>query len=145
MLNEDRAALEAAYRKTRYLVRLDAGDLELRIDRPDPAADDRLRREVGCQREWALVTPCNPRSGRLSDVVNARLYEEMRQELTMRGQRFVSAVHHDPDGSWPDEASFLLIDPPPHVPETLGRDYKQNAIVTGTLGSPPLLRWNEER
>lgn len=140
----ERGTLEEAYRRTRYVVRLDAGELEMSIDVVDPAADERLRREAGCRRGWALVTPCNPRSQGLSGEENARRLEAMRQELTASGQRFVAAVHRDPSGAWPEEESFFLIDPAGDLALRLGRAYEQNAVVIGTLGGAPRLAWCDE-
>lgn len=139
----DRRAWEAAYRATYYVARLARGELVQRIDHADPTADERLRREVGCVNGWAFVTPCNPRSVEQTIDENARRCEAMRRELEARGQRFVAAVHRDPEGHWPEEESFLLIDPEEGLAESLGRAYEQNAVVLGALGGAPVLRWIE--
>lgn len=139
-----RGTLGDAYRRTRYVVRLAAGELALRIGVADAEADERLRREAGCRQGWALVTPCNPRSVVLSGEENARRCAAMGRELTARGQRFVAAVHRDPDGAWPDEDSFLLVDAEADLALRLGRAYEQNAVVVGALGEAPRLEWCDE-
>lgn len=138
----ERERLDALYRRTRYVVRLAAGELELRVGRLDPAADERLRREAGCLGAWALVTPCNPRSQPLSPAENARRYAAFRDELIgHHGVRFVPAVGRDPDGGWDDEEGFLLVDPPAGLPVRLAREWAQNAVVTGAPGAAPELVW----
>lgn len=136
-----RDALESAYRSTRYLVRLNAGELELRVDRASAEADARLGDELGCRRDWALVTPCNPRSVELPYEENALRCKEIERALAAASVRFARAVHRDPTGAWPDEASFLLVDPPRALAERLGREFEQNAVVVGELGAAPRLVW----
>jgi len=141
----DRDLLDALYRRTRYVALLDAAPLDLWIGRADPAADERLRREAGCLRAWALVTPCNPRSRSLSDADNAARHDAMHAELVAMGQRFVPAVGRDPDGRWPDEPGFLLVDPPERLAVELAERWDQNAIVTGRPGEAPTLLWVVQR
>jgi len=138
----ERERLDALYRRTRYIVRLALGELELTIGRADPAADERLRREAVCLRAWALVTPCNPRSQPLSPTENARRLGAFRDALVgAHGQPFVPAVGRDPDGHWADEEGFLLVDPPPGLALQLASEWDQNAIVTGAPGAAPALVW----
>jgi len=141
----DRDLLDALYRRTRYVALLDAAQLDLRIGLADPAADERLRREAGCLRAWAMVTPCNPRSRPLSEADNAARYDAMRADLAAMGQRFVAAVGRDPDGQWPDEPGFLLVDPPDPLAVELAERWDQNAIVTGRPGEAPALLWVVQR
>jgi hypothetical protein len=137
----ERERLDALYRRTRYVVLLDAGELVLRIGEADPAADERLRREAGCSRGWALVTPCNPDSRALSAAENSVRLRDGRQALAAMELRHLPAVGRDPDGAWDDEPGFLLVDAPEATGRELGARWEQNAIVTGTLGEPPALVW----
>lgn len=138
---KDRAELDLAYRRADYRVRLPAGELQLAIGRPDPVADARLAQECGCRRHWALLTPCNPRSERLDDAENIRLYNVLQDELAALSQAWQPAVHRDPDGLWPDEPAFLLVDPLPELVIELAQRYRQNAVVTGELRRAPQLLW----
>jgi hypothetical protein len=136
----DRRALTAAYRAARYLVLLDEGPLELGIGVRSRAGEARLAAATGGQ-HWALVTPCNPGSAGLTDDENQRLYNRMRGELEAMSQAWKPTLHRDPLGLWPDEAGFLLIEPPPGRAAALGRLYRQNALVLLRSGSAPELQW----
>jgi len=118
----DRRALTAAYRATRYLVMLE-GPLELRIGVHDEAAEARLTAATG-GRHWALVTPCNPRSAALPAEENQKLYRQMQHELEALSQAWTPTLHRDPEGLWPDESGFLLVDPPPGRAADFGRRYR---------------------
>ncbi|HEY0974794.1 MAG TPA: DUF3293 domain-containing protein [Solimonas sp.] len=135
-----KAAWEGAYRAAIYRVLLHDGALDLRIGLADPAADDRLW-SVLHARHWALVTACNPRSRPLDDDENRQRQMELQQALATHRQPWHDAVHVDPAGQWPDEPSCLLIDPPLELPETLGRQFDQHAIVRGAQGAAPQLIW----
>lgn len=133
-------SLDAAYRATLYRVELPDGPLDWRIGHADAAADQRLR-TLGCQRGWALVSAANPGSQRLDEAANAARLRELQATLQARGQPYYPAVHRDPQGRWPDEASVFLLDPPAGLAEDLGRAWQQNAIVRGQLGAAPELVW----
>ncbi len=136
-----RAALEAAYRSADYCVRLPLGNLLLKVDKYRKADDRRLRDEAGVESHWAIVTPCNPESRRLSSEENRRRLDEFKENLRPLGMRYVVSVNRDPQGQWPEEAGFLLCDPRPGVAEELGRHFQQNAILVGRLGEAPQLQW----
>lgn len=140
----DRARLDALYRRTDYVVLLKAGELVLHVGAADPAADERLRREAGCARRWALVTPCNPRSRPLTAAENARRLKEFRAELDALHVAAQPAVGRDPDGAWADEPGFLLVDPPDGIAEFLALEWEQHAIVVGEPGRAPELIWNDD-
>ena len=138
-----RAAWDAAYRRTEYRVELPAGDLLLRVDAYQPCDDLRLREEAGVQAAWAIVTACNPGSEDCGKEENARLQEELAEIVSGLSLRAVSSVNRDPQAAWPDEPGFLLCDPPPGFAEELGRRFRQNAILAGTVGQAPRLVWLE--
>ncbi len=137
------APLDRAYRATLYRVRLPGAELTLRIGVHDAAAGQRLARLGGCRRQWALVTPCNPRSRRLMDWQNRLRHAGMEAALQAGGLVHYPSLHCDPAGRWPDEAGFLLVDPPRGLARALGRRYGQNAIVAARLGEPPQLLYLE--
>ncbi|WP_029923363.1 DUF3293 domain-containing protein [Nevskia soli] len=140
---EIRANWEAAYRRTEYRVELQAGDLVLRVDSHQAADDERLRRESGVQTDWAIVTPCNPGSQPCGEAENTRLLEELNEIVQHLDLHCASSINRDPQAQWPDEPGFLLCDPPPGFAEELGRHFRQNAILVGTLGEAPRLLWLE--
>jgi hypothetical protein len=138
---DTRAAWESAYAQAEYRVRLAGGDVIIRIDRYDPAIERRLRSEAGVRNSWAIITPCNPHSRQLDDDSNASRLDEMAAALNSADLRCFPSVNRDPGGSWPDEAGFLICDPPADVIENLARQFGQNAIVIGAAGEAPRLLW----
>lgn len=133
-------SLEAAYRAAIYRVTLPDGLLEWHIGRADAEADRRLR-ALGCEQGWALLTAVNPYSRQLVPAENEQRLQSLQADLRQRGQRFYPAVHRDPEGRWPDEASVFLLDPPAGLAEALGRHWEQHATVRGRLGGEPELVW----
>jgi len=134
-------ALERAYRQTLYRILVDGAPIERRIGQADPDADERLRREAGCRRCWALVTAWNPGSLPCDESLNRQWQARLQQRLAQLGQPHFPALHRSPAGDWPDEESFLLIDPPPGRAAALGQAFGQVAVVTATLGEAPQLVW----
>lgn len=134
-------ALDRAYRQTLYRILVDGPPIDRRIGTVDPGADERLRREAGCARCWALVTAWNPNSQPCDENLNRQRQLQLQQQLEQLRQRHLPALHHSPAGDWPDEPSFLLIDPPAQRAAALGRAFGQTAIVTATLGAAPQLLW----
>jgi hypothetical protein len=122
-------------------VHLSGGELVLHIGEQQAETARRLREEAQVAQSWAIVTPCNPASAVLDPGQNAARLEQLKRQLQLLEQRCIPSVNRDPDGGWPDEAGFLLCDPPPGTAESLGRHFGQNAIVVGELDSPPRLVW----
>jgi hypothetical protein len=133
--------LEAAYRRTHYVVRLPSGELILRVDRHDAVAETRMCEEAGVRREWAVVTPCNPASRPLDDADNRQRLLELQRELELAGYSWFPAVNRDPQQAWPDEPGVLLADVPRPAAVALGRQWDQTAIVAARLGHAPELVW----
>ena len=133
----ERAKLHAAYRLAIY--RIDAR-VERRIGRVDAEADRWLATH-GVMERWAIVTACNPLGLAISEADNVAASAQLKVALRERGISHLPAEGLDPDGAWPAEASALLIDPPEGAAAELGRQFGQNAIVTGQLGTAPALRW----
>ena len=120
---------------------LPQGELVLKVDQHDAADERRLRDEAAVQGHWAIVTPCNPDSQLLSSEENAELLAQLAKIVEGLSLACISSVNRDPSGQWPDEPGILLCDPPPGVAEKLGRHFRQNAILAGTLDQAPHLVW----
>lgn len=135
---------EAAYRNAEYWVRPDSAGSRwvLRVGASDPAADRALQL-CGVRSHWALVTACNPRSEAAAAADNAGHARALLAEIESQNLRWLPAVNRDPARRWPDEPGVLLIDPPAGLAERLGRQFRQNAILAGTLGGAPALIWLE--
>lgn len=134
-------ALVAAYKKTCYRVYLADRDVELRIDHYDPDAEALIRKDTGCKNGWAIITPCNPRSEIAREHLNLFYFNNLRYELEHKVGVWFKALNHDPDGEWPDEPGFFLVDPDLRFVVDLGRQCGQNAIVAARLGEAPRLVW----
>jgi len=133
----ERARLHAAYRLAVY--RIDT-HLERRVGIADAEADRGLAAQ-GVTERWAIVTACNPLGIGVGDAANSDASARLQAALRERGIRHLPATGLDPHGVWPAEAGVLLIDPPDDAAVELGRQFGQNAIVTGRLGEAPVLRW----
>jgi hypothetical protein len=132
---------EKAYRAAEYRIMPGNAAFTLRVDQADPQADRQLRDLCGVQHNWAILTPCNPRSEIAREELNLLYHNEMRELLEAGTARWLPALNHDPSGHWPDEPGFLLCDPPPGLAEQLARQFHQNAIVAARLGEAPQLVW----
>lgn len=135
------ARLRAAYRLAHY--RIDTGDggaITRRIGLADAEADRRLA-ALGTTQRWAIVTACNPLGVALDEAANATRITALAERLDAAAIRHRPATGLDPEGRWPAEPGALLIDPPEGVAEALGREFGQNAIVTGVPGTAPQLVW----
>jgi len=131
------AKLHAAYRLASYRV---SDAVDRRIGVVDDAADRWLAAQ-GVTRSWAIVTACNPLGILADESANATRIAALRGKLRETGVRHLDAAGHDPDGVWPAERSELLMDPPDGLAAELGRNFGQNAIVSGVLGGAPKLVW----
>ena len=138
---ETRTAWDAAYRRAEYRVGLPQAELVLRVGQCDAADEKHLRDEAAIKSHWAIVTPCNPGSRRLSAEENAHLLKQLMEIVEGLGLAFAGCLNRDPSGQWPDEPGILLCDPPPGFAEELGRHFRQNAILAGKLGEAPQLVW----
>lgn len=131
---------ETAYTNTDYRVLLPRKAVTFRIGQYDAEAEAALKQHCNIQREWAIITPCNPNSEKSDEDANLTALARLRQELDIVGLRHYNAINQSPDGEWP-ELGYLIVDPDPAQAKTLGRRYRQNAYVTATLGSAPKLIW----
>lgn len=136
-----RERLEKVYRKTEYQVPLSDRTLRFRIGERDPAAEALLRMQLPIRRDWAILTPCNPRPQEASESINSFYYHELRDALAQRQGHCLQAINHDPSGSWPDEPGFIVADAEPLWLHDLGARFRQNAFVAARLGEAPRLVW----
>lgn len=127
--------LAQAYRDAVYKV----NGFELRIDEPHPDFDAWLSRE-GCA-YYLILTAFNPYSTPLPDPVNEARHQTLLELLDRRGERYVAASGSDPEGGWPEERGLCLLDISPAEGYAIGRLYEQHAIVEGSRGGTPQLRW----
>jgi len=77
----------------------------------------------------AFVSACNPYSRIVSDKENTERQRELALELTHLGLTFFAGIGRHPDGGWPAEHSFLVLELPLATAKALGEKHEQNAIV----------------
>lgn len=141
MSKEDNIArYEDAYSTAEYHLLLDR-DYVVRIGLFDRNVQEALQRECNLRREWAIITPCNPRSVRAREELNLFYCNELRYELEQGGGEWFKALNRDPDGLWPDEPGFLVVDADRPWLMDLGRRFQQNALVAAKLHEAPRLIW----
>lgn len=134
-----RAALERAYRNTRYVVDAPGGAVVIRIGERCPALDAWLAAEgVGC---WAFVTASNPRSEKLDNKNNDLRNSALRKALRDAGYRLLPGRGEADAGDWPPEESVLVAGLDAQAAVALGARHGQHAVVTGNAGECAVLRW----
>lgn len=83
---------------------------------------------------YAFITAENPFSNSFSAAENKDLMIQLKNDLQHLNLIFVDGIGIDPNGNWPGEKSFLILDLPPLKAIALGKKYQQNGIVVGALG-----------
>ena len=119
--------LLAAYENTSYNV-FDP-PISIKIGHRNPELDSFL--EKMNHEEWAFITAHNP----FSEVVSDRENEERHQQLKKQIEEYVFFVGEGvgTDPSWKPERSFLILGITEKDAVKLGKQFKQNAIVLGSL------------
>lgn len=133
------AALDAAYRRTRYEVHAPGGLLVLQIDTLSLAllAVHRELR-VACS---AFLTAWNPLSVPQTPERNAAAHERLRQRLAALGLTYWPGLGRDPNGEWPAEQSLFVPGLQIDTGGALAVESGQNAIVHAASDAVPRLLW----
>ena len=99
---------------------------------------DRLLQSHNCI-TWAYITAWNPYSELTDDRTNEDKNDQLRNDLTeyilLAGEGVGS------DQSWQPEKSFLIMGIALDEAIIIGKKYRQNAIVAGTIYEEPQLIW----
>lgn len=141
LTGSQRRKLDTVYRKAEYRVVSGGQTLTFRVDEYRPEVETRLLALLPVQREWAVLTPCNPRSQEGTQEMNGFYYHELRDALAARKSLWMPAMNHDPSGSWPDEPGFVIADADPLWVRELGQRFRQNAYVAAKPGEALRLIW----
>ena len=136
-----RKRLDAVYRKAEYRVVVGASTLVFRVGTHDAVAEKALFQKMPVKREWAILTPCNPRSQEATQEMNSFYYHQLRDALVARDSLWVPAMNHDPLGSWQDEPGFAIADAEPLWLHDLSARFLQNAYVSAKVGQALRLVW----
>lgn len=134
------AHLDAAYRATTYTIYLPDGALGLRVETPAPALERWLeRRGYRC---WAFVSACNPGSHPLTAAENDARYARLVAAAEALGLEWIAGMGVPDEPGWAPEASLFL----PGIAATealmLAARFGQHAILCGSLGGRPELRYS---
>ncbi len=130
------AATVRAYEQTEYRVLGDAS-IVLRVGKA--CADLALLHEQHQTQCSAFVTACNPLGDVLDDTVNAERQQALAAQLARDGLVALPAVGQAASGSWPAEASFLVLGIERAAAQELGRQFQQNAIIWAGADAIPEL------
>lgn len=118
--------LISAYVETKYKVSANPA-FELIIDVANQSLIDLYNNQgVSCA---AFVTACNPFSAKLGEDENIKRQKSLEMEIRQRGLTLIPGIGQHPSGKWPGEPSFLILGISLEAAKSLGRSYKQNAIV----------------
>ena len=141
-VTSDRAALDAAYRATRYCVDLpDGRRVALSIDQPSPVFAAAL--QTSGIRRWAIVAAANPGSQLLPDRENADRQRRLVDAVSAAGRAFWVGVNEAEADDWPVEPTLCVLDLELPDARRLGAAFGQNAIVVGGADGLPMLVWVE--
>jgi hypothetical protein len=87
----------------------------------------------------AFITACNPFSRVVDDTVNANQLKRLAEELQQRSLIYFDGIGSHPSGGWTGEPGFFVLGLPLENAKTLGKKYRQNAIVWCSADAIPEL------
>ena len=122
-----------AYKNTTYRVCSPIGEIDIRIGVLNPLLTELLLSNNVAS--WAFITACNPYSVMQNEDVNTLLNTQLEDYLSGKRYVFFKGMGVGDDNSWEPEASFMVLDIRKEDAIKLGRQFKQNAIVTGVIGT----------
>jgi hypothetical protein len=131
-----------AYRATDYVAFNDSRAYVVRIGHHSLVIDGLLAKMK--TRSGAFVTAWNPFSKNQSEGTNAHWDRELKGYLNARGFAFLAGEGRGEIGEWPAECSIFTFGMSRNQAATIGRRFRQNAIVYVSLGRPAeliMLRW----
>lgn len=138
--SEKRSIRELA-NSLRVGVATDGDDMPLALDRHDAAAEATMQAEFGLQREWAVLSPCLPRSERAREELNLFYFNELRYEREERTGTWIKTIVQDASANWPDEPGFVLIDPQLRWVMDIARRCQQKLLIAARVGEAPRQIW----
>ena len=122
-----------AYKNTTYRVYLPHGEMDIRIGVMNPLLQELLLSNNVAS--WAFITACNPYSVMQNADVNTLLNTQLERYLTEKQYLFFKGMGMGDDDLWEPEVSFMVLNIRKADAVKLGRQFKQNAIVTGVIGT----------
>ncbi|HEX4896051.1 MAG TPA: DUF3293 domain-containing protein [Solimonas sp.] len=132
-------ALLAAFSAASYCVQIGRRWHSVRVGQPCPRLDRRLA-AAGCQQHWHFITAWNPDAVPRERPANERDQRDLGDQLAAQGWRCLEAVARDHAGHWQEPGAWVL-DGDEALLVTLGRHYRQRALLRGDRGGIPTLLW----
>lgn len=93
------------------------------------------------QNHAAIISAYNPFSEVISHEENEATHQSLYRLLQQQGHSFIEGMNIDPSMQWPDEKSFLIYGIDSDTAQSIGRQYRQNAIVWIDAIATPRLLW----
>ena len=126
-----------AYKNTTYRVCSPIGEIDIRIGVLNPLLTELLLNNSS--ESWVFITAYNPYSVMQDAGVNTILNTQLEDYLSGKRYLFFKGIGVGDDNSWEPEVSFMVLNIRKEDAVKLGRQFKQNAIVTGVIGNAPEL------
>lgn len=137
-LSAAKAAFEAAYRATRYVVPVLG--LTLRVGQTHPDLDTVLRQHSATS--WMFISACNPWSAAaLCRYENLALHQSLLDAIRTAGLTLFEGVGEADDGQWQAEPSALVLGVDEAAARQWGERFSQNAVLFGRVGESAQLLW----
>ena len=122
-----------AYKNTTYLVYSPIGEIDIRIGVMNPLLQQLLLNNSS--ESWVFITAYNPYSVMQDAGVNTILNTQLEDYLSGKRYLFFKGIGVGDDKSWEPESSFMVLNIRKEDAVKLGKQFKQNAIVTGVIGT----------
>ncbi len=121
------ARFRCAYLATDYVVRYGPHDVVIRIDHKSQAVDRLLSRFNA--RTGVFITAWNPLSKARGLAANTAAHRRLVGVLRSAAKPFLEGDGRGTDGDWPPEQSLLAFGLDRRAAASLGRRFRQNAVV----------------
>ncbi|MBU6159130.1 MAG: DUF3293 domain-containing protein [Bacteroidetes bacterium] len=124
-----------AYTETNFTVYEPA--IVIRVGQINSRLDELLSQSN--ETSWAYITAWNPYSEPTDKQMNEERNEQLRNDIIH--YKFFDGEVVGTDPTWGPEKSFLIIGINKDEAITIGKKYRQNAIVAGKINEPAELLW----
>ncbi len=135
----EKSEFENAYLQTNYVVQNKDRQIIIRIGENNFELDELLKRNN--TEIWTFITAYNPYSNPLPEDENEIRQTKLVNQLRERNFQFLNGYGESTNKDWQPEKSVLIFNIDRETALSLGREFEQNAIVIGQIGSKPELVW----
>jgi hypothetical protein len=127
MISKIPLSMILAYQRTLYRVKARPKGWMLRIGHASRRLESLYRQEN--LSTAVFITAYNPYSQKTSKAENVSAQRRLVDEIQKEGFSFMTGIGKDPGRKWGPEASLLVLGLSLKNAKTLGKKYRQNAIV----------------